>query len=59
MKKIYEKILYTDEPVDVYLERARRIKGFLLPPGDLTFREERVVTMRLDEMTIRTLLMSI
>ena len=49
MKK---KIQYTDEPADVDLDHAKRIKVFLPPPGDLVFKKERVVTLRLDEATI-------
>jgi len=52
MKK---KIIYTDEPVDVDLDKARRVKDFLPPPGELVFRKERVVTLRLDEPTIAEL----
>jgi len=49
MKK---KIQYTDEPADVDLDHAKRIKDFLPLPGDLVFKKERVVTLRLDEATI-------
>lgn len=49
MKK---KIQYTDEPADVDLDHAKRIKDYLPLPGDLVFKKERVVTLRLDEATI-------
>lgn len=49
MKK---KIIYTNEPEDVDIDRARRVDDFLPPPGELTLRKNRVVTLRLDEPTI-------
>ena len=48
MKK---KIQYTDEPADVDLDHAKRIKDFIPLPGDLVFKKERVVTLRLDEIS--------
>ena len=52
MKK---KIIYADEPSDVDLENAARVKDFLPPPKDLVFRKERVVTVRLDDSTVSEL----
>ena len=40
MKK---KIVYTDEPPDVDLEHAVRVKDFLPRPKNLVLRKERVV----------------
>lgn len=48
MKK---KILYTDEPSDVDLENAARVKDFLPQPKNLVFRKEQLVTVRLDDST--------
>ena len=52
MKK---KIVYADEPSDVDLENAVRVKDFLPRPKDLVFRKERVVTVRLDDSTVSEL----
>ena len=52
MKK---KITYTDEPADVDLENAKRVRDFLPRPKELTLRKERVVTLRLDDSTISEL----
>jgi len=52
MKK---KIIYKDEPSDVDLEHAVRVKDFLPRPKDLVFRKERVVTVRLDDSTVSEL----
>lgn len=52
MKK---KIVYTDEPLDVDLENAVRVKDFLPGPQDLVFRKERLVTVRLDDSTVSEL----
>jgi predicted DNA binding CopG/RHH family protein len=52
MKK---KIVYTDEPSDVDLEHARKVKDFLPNPKDLVFRKERLVTVRLDDSTVSEL----
>ena len=52
MKK---KIIYTDEPSDVDLENAVRVKDFLPPPKDLVLRKERVVAVRLDDSTVSEL----
>lgn len=49
------KIAYTDEPSDVDLENAVRVKDFLPPPKDLVFRKERLVTVRLDDSTVSEL----
>ncbi len=49
------KITYTDEPADVDMDSAERVEDFLPPPGELTFRKEKVVTLRLDEPTIAKL----
>ena len=49
MKK---KTIYTDEPSDVDLEHAVRVKDFLPKPKNLVFRKERVVTLRLDDSTV-------
>jgi hypothetical protein len=52
MKK---KITYKDEPSDVDLEHATRVKDFLPLPKDLVFRKERVVAVRLDDSTVSEL----
>ena len=52
MKK---RIVYTNEPSDVDLEHAVRVKDFLPRPKDLVFRKERVVTVRLDDSTVSEL----
>jgi predicted DNA binding CopG/RHH family protein len=52
MKK---RIVYTDEPSDVDLEHALRVKDFLPGPKDLVFRKERVVAVRLDDSTVSEL----
>ena len=52
MKK---RIAYADEPSDVDLENAVRVKDFLPRPKDLVFRKERVVTLRLDDSTVSQL----
>jgi hypothetical protein len=52
MKK---KIIYADEPSDVDLEHAIRVKDFLPGPKDLIFRKERVVAVRLDDSTVSEL----
>jgi hypothetical protein len=52
MKK---KIVYTDEPSDVDLEHAVRVKDFLPGPKELVFRKERVVAVRLDDSTVSEL----
>ena len=52
MKK---KITYKDEPSDVDLEHATRVKDFLPHPKDLVFRKERLVTVRLDDSTVSEL----
>jgi hypothetical protein len=43
---------YADEPPEVDLENAVRVKDFLPSPKDLVFRTERVVTVRLDDSTV-------
>ena len=52
MKK---KIIYADEPSDVDLEHAVRVKDFLPHSKDLVFRKERLVTVRLDDSTVSEL----
>ena len=52
MKK---KIIYADEPSDVDLEHAVRVKDFLPHPKDLVFRKERIVAVRLDDSTVSEL----
>lgn len=52
MKK---RIVCADEPSDVDLENAVRVKDFLPRPKDLVFRKERVVTLRLDDSTVSEL----
>ena len=52
MKK---KIIYADEPSDVDLEHAVRVKDFLPGPKDLIFRKERVVAVRLEDSTVSEL----
>jgi len=52
MKK---RIVYADEPSDVDLENAVRVKDFLPRPKDLVFRKERVVAVRLDDSTVSEL----
>jgi predicted DNA binding CopG/RHH family protein len=49
MKK---KIQYTDEPPDVDLAGAIRVRDFIPPAAKLVFRKEHVVTLRLDDMTL-------
>jgi predicted DNA binding CopG/RHH family protein len=48
MKK---KTIYTDEP----MKTGKIVKDFLPAPEDLTFRKERVLTLRLDEPTLAEL----
>ncbi len=43
-----KRIKYTDEP----MQTGKIVKDFLPGPGDLTFRKERVLTLRLDEPTL-------
>jgi len=50
-----KKILYADEPSDIDLENAVRVKDFLPRPKDLVFRKERLVTVRLDDSTVSEL----
>ena len=52
MKK---KIIYADEPSDVDLENAVRVKDFLPRPKHLVFRKERIVAVRLDDSTVSEL----
>ena len=52
MKK---KIVYKDEPSDVDLEHAVRVKDFLPGPNHLVLRKERVVAVRLDDSTVSEL----
>jgi predicted DNA binding CopG/RHH family protein len=52
MKK---KTKYTDEPADVDLDHARRVRDFLPSQKDLMFRKEHVVTLRLDAETVTEL----
>ena len=52
MKK---RIVYADEPSDVDLENAVRVKDFLPRPKDLVFRKERFVAVRLDDSTVSEL----
>ncbi len=46
-----KKITYTDEP----METGNIVKDILPSPKGLTFRKERVLTLRLDEPTITEL----
>jgi hypothetical protein len=46
---------YTNEPADVDLDHAKRVKDFLPDPRDLVFRKEHVVTLRLDAATVSEL----
>jgi len=46
-----KKIKYTDEP----MQTGRIVNDFLPKPGDLVFRKERVLTLRLDEPTLHDL----
>jgi len=50
-KFMKKKIQYTDEPMNV----GRVIEDFLPKPKDLVFRKERVVSLRLDDLTIAEL----
>ena len=43
-----KRIKYTDEP----MQTGKIVKDFLPRPGDLVFRKERVLTLRLDEPTL-------
>lgn len=52
MKK---KIQYTDEPPDVDLASAIRVRDFIPPAASLVFRKEQVVTLRLDDTTLSEL----
>ena len=52
MKK---RVIYKDEPLDVDLEHAVRVKDFFPGPKNLVFRKERVVTVRLDDSTVSKL----
>ena len=52
MKK---KVVYKDEPSDVDLEHAVRVKDFLPGPNRLVLRKERVVAVRLDDSTVSEL----
>lgn len=47
-----KEIVYADEPSDVDLEHAVRVKDFLPNPKKLAFRKERVVALRLDDSTV-------
>ena len=46
-----KKITYTDEP----MKTGKIVKDFLPGPEGLSFRKERVLTLRLDEPTIAEL----
>ena len=46
-----KKITYTDEP----MKTGKIVKDFLPEPDRLSFRKERVLTLRLDEPTIAEL----
>jgi len=46
-----KKIIYTDEP----MKTGKIVKDFLPGPEGLSFRKERVLTLRLDEPTIAEL----
>lgn len=46
-----KRIKYTDEP----MQTGKIVKDFLPRPGDLVFRKERVLTLRLDEPTLEEL----
>lgn len=43
-----KRIKYTDEP----MQTGNIVEDFLPRPGDLVFRKERVLTLRLDEPTL-------
>ena len=43
-----KRIKYTDEP----MQTGKIVKDFWPRPGDLVFRQERVLTLRLDEPTL-------
>ena len=43
-----KRIKYTDEP----MQTGKIVKDFLPRSGDLVFRKERVLTLRLDEPTL-------
>ncbi len=43
-----KRIKYTDEP----MQTGKIVKDFLPRPGNLVFRKERVLTLRLDEPTL-------
>ena len=45
------RIKYTDEP----MQTGKIVKDFLPRPDDLEFRKERVLTLRLDELTLAEL----
>lgn len=45
------KIKYTDEP----MKTGKVLKDFLPKPGNLKFKKEQVVTLRLDETTVHEL----
>ncbi len=50
MKK---KIIYTNEPPDVDLDNAKRIKDFLPPPHELVFKEKTIkVTLALTKESV-------
>ena len=46
-----KKIRYTDEP----METGKIVKNFLPGPEGLSFRKERILTLRLDEPTLAKL----
>lgn len=50
-----KKIAYADEPSDVDLENAVRVKDFLPRPKDIVLRKECLVTVRLDDSTVSEL----
>jgi predicted DNA binding CopG/RHH family protein len=52
MKK---KIIYKDEPSDVDLEHATRVKDFLPLSKNLDLRKEHIVAVRLDDSTVSEL----
>jgi len=51
-----ERSLYTNEPSDVDLDHAVRVKDVLPNPKKIVFRKERFVTLRLDDSTVSDLL---
>ena len=55
-KSMKKKIIYTNEPPNVDLDNAKRIKDFLPPPHELVFKEKTIkVTLALTKKALISL----